>query len=809
LKPLDPRLYMIPALFQVVLRSFYRRKFFFLLNLAGLSIGFAAYFFLFLTTTAEEQYDQFHDNKERIVRVKASRYHKNILSREMAAACYAAGPDITDAFAEVERYVRMVPAISLLRHDDNWFKTEKAAYVSEDFFRIFSFPLVKGSDSLALTRPHTLVLSESFAKKVFGEADPVGKVVNYKGRFDYEVTGVFADMPPNSHLDLDLILSFESYKKIVNKMVEEEPWRWDGIFTYLLLTPGSSVQALEDKLSLLVEEKSGEWLRNTDQHLELSLQPLTTIHLTSNFSDEWKTNGDGKLVLYLKLIAISILLLAWINYISLATAKSLERAREVGIRKVMGSNRMQLIIHFLAESILLTVVALTVALVIIALAGLYWPEYSIRSDQLKLLSLQHWFYLALAIFGGGVAAGLYPALVLSGFNPVIVLKGTFGSTAKGVGVRKMLVTIQFALSLILMIWIYSAGKQIQHVRNQVLGFDKNMKLVVRDSEVYDSLFDRRVSAFKAEVVRLPGIDKMTYVEALPGEKIRGYSNSVRRIKADTSDVSAFSFIRVDEHFADVLGMSLAAGRFFTETSVRRKEVVVNESACKQLGFTNPEDAVQEEIFFRDDTVRIIGVLHDFYFHAPREALLPLIFQYDPRLGYNYILSIQGGHAQDLIHEVGNLFSEIFPGQPFQYKFLDEHYNRQYAADLQFEKTLSFFTGLSVWVTCLGLIGLSAYTVTIRKREIGIRKVLGSSSGEVLALFWKEYFWLLGAACIIAMPASFYILDSWLADFSLRMEITIWLFILPTVSLLILMLATVAYQTVRAALANPVESIRHE
>jgi putative ABC transport system permease protein len=800
---------MIPSLVQVTLRSFSRRKFFFLLNLSGLSIGFAAYLILFLTTTAEEQYDQFHDNKERIVRVKANRYHKNVLSREMAAACYAAGPDITDAFAEVERYVRMVPAISLLRHDDNWFKTEKAAYVSEDFFRIFSFPLVKGSDSLALTRPHTLVLSESFAKKVFGEADPLGKVVNYKGRFDYEVTGVFADMPPNSHLDLDLILSFESYKKIVNKMVEEEPWRWDGVFTYLLLTPGTSVQSLEAKLPHLVEEKIGEWLRNTDQHLGLSLQPLTGIHLTSNFSDEWKKNGDGKLVLYLKLIAVSILLLAWINYISLATAKSLERAREVGIRKVLGSNRWQLIVHFLTESLLLTLTALVVATLIITLVSLYWPEFSKGVGSLNELTSYHWVQLAMALLGGSILAGLYPALVLSGFNPVMVLKGSFGGTDKGIGVRKILVTVQFALSLILMIWIYTAGRQIQHVRNQTLGFDKNMKFVVRDSEVYDSLFDKRVRAFKAEVVRLPGVENMTYVEVLPGEKIRGFSNGIRRIKADTTDISMISFVRVDEHFADVLEMRLAAGKFFTETSVRRKEVVLNASACKQLGFTDPEDAVQEEIYFLDDTVRVIGVLHDFYFHAPREALIPLIFQYDPLAGYNYILTAHNSSPKEIIHQVGQLYAEIFPGQPFQYKFLDEHYEHQYASDLHFERTLTFFTGLSVWIASLGLIGLSAYSVTMRRREIGIRKVLGSSSQEVLVLFWKEYFWLLARASVIAVPASWYILDNWLSDFSLQIPITPWLFALPAGALFLLMLTTVAFQTIRAAWSNPVDSIRHE
>lgn len=800
---------MIGNFIRVALRNFYKRKFFFLINLLGISIGFASYIILYLFTATEEQHDQFHANKDLIYRVKASRYHKNVLSREMVDVNLAAGPDAWESFPEVDRYVQLVKVTSVVKYKDEWFKTEKSAYSSADFFKIFSFPLLQGNDSLVLSRPFTAAISQSFAKKIFKDEDPVGKTINYKGRFDYEITGVFADMPLNSHMDFDLLLSFESYKKIVRKSILNEPWRWDGFVTYLMVKAGANASDLEEKFPKLIEEKTGEWLRNTDQQLKLTLQPLTSIYLHSNFNGELKSNGDAKLVLYLRLIAGSILLLAWINYISLSTAKSLERAREVGVRKVLGSDQRQLMGQFLAESFLINILALLVSSVWIATAGQYWPAYGIRFDQFQLLSVPQWVWLIVVLFGGSLLSGLYPAVVLSGFNPAKVLKGTSTGTANGINVRRFLVSLQYVCSLVLVMWIYTAGKQIQHLRNQPLGFDSSSRLIIRDSEVYDSSYTRGVEKFKQEVVRLANVEGMTYIETLPGENIRVYANGVRRMKADTSDVNSFSYVRVDNHFADVLQLKVIAGKFFTETSRKQKEVVINQSAAKRLGFTNFEDAIQEEIYFRDDTVRIIGVLRDFYFHSPKSELKPLIFQYDPRQGNHYIVSVSNQNMKDVIAEAGKLFGKIFPGQPFHYQFLDQYFEQQYQADQNFEDALFFFSGLSIWITSLGLMGMAAYSTTIRRKEISIRKVLGSTSLQVLLLFWLDYFKMVLISAILAIPAAWYIADSWLMGFSLRIELSPWLFTAPILILIISTVLAVAVQTIKAAWANPVDGMRYE
>ncbi len=797
---------MIGYSIRFVFRIFSRKKFFFIINLLGISVGIAAFTALYLYTNSEKRYDQFHSKADQIFRIKASRFHKNILSREMVGVTLAAGPSIQESFEEVLQHVQLFKVTSLIRYKHDWFKTEQSCYASKDFFKLFSFPLLKGNDSLVLSRPFTAAISQSFAEKIFGDEDPIGKSINYKGRFDYEITGVFEDMPANSHMNFELILSFESYRQIVSKTVLEEPWRWDGYVTYLLLRKGASAQSLEEKIPRLIEEKTGDWLRNSDQRLELSLQPLKSIHLNSNYNGELSVNGDGKLIFYLELIALCILLLAWINYISLATAKSLDRAREVGVKKALGGNRAQLVIQFLAESLLLNFMALGVAIIIIAVIIIYDPEYGSVIRQFDLLSWQQWIGLLLILLVGSFLSGIYPALVLSRFNPAIVLKSSFSKTVHGAGVRKVLVVIQFACSLVLVIWIYAAGKQLQHLRNQPLGFQKQARLVVRDSEVYDSLYNRSVQSFKNEVVRLAGVHHMSYIETLPGERIRTYANGVRRMKADTSDVNSFNYVRVDENFVDVFGLNIIAGRNFLPSSTG-KEVLVNELALKLLGYANPEQALQEEIYFRDDTVRVIGVLQNFYFNSPKSEMIPIIFQFNNRSGNYYILSVSS--SRDVIDQTEKLFSTMFPGQPFLCHFLDDHYNLQYASDQKFEQALHLFSGISIWIACLGLIGMAAYSATVRKKEISIRKVLGSSSLEILKLLWRDYFKSIGVASLLAIPASWLVVEWWLEDYAVKITIQPQIFILPIMFLFMITFITIGLQTIKAALVNPIEGIKHE
>lgn len=800
---------MIRNFFKLSFRVFYRRKFFFLINVLGLSLGFACCIVLFFYTAQEENYDLFHKYHQRIVRIKTIRETNTGEKREMAYTCYGCGPDIAEAFPEVEKYVRMSMASPLIQYRDRWFKSERGLYASNDFFNIFSFELLKGSDSLVLSKPYTMAISESFAKKVFGEEEPLGKTVNYKGRFNFEVTGVFADLPLNSHMDFEVVLSLETYKLIMRKDILEEPWRWDIMHTYLLLAPGTSIRDLEQKFPALIEEKTGEYLKKTDQKLKLELQPLASIHLSSHCDGEFKENGDSAQIFYLKCIAIGILLLAWINYISLATAKSIERAREVGVRKVMGSYRWQLIVQFTGESILLNILALLVAIGVIALVKPYVPEYIKGVYDLHILTLPQWTTLAGLLVGGSLVSALYPALVLSGFQPTRVLKGSLAANKSGKYLRKVLVITQFIVSLVLVIWIYVIVLQIKTLRSQPLGFAQSSRLVIHESEVYDSLYDRNSAIFKNELARIDGVEKVSYTLLSPGEQGLWYSSDVRWLNSPTTDVINLDFLRVDENFDAVLELKSLAGTGFKEASEPKKEIMINASAVKALGFQNAEDAIQQRITFFNDTAKIVRVLQDFRFYSPRENIKPLAFLFDPKAGAQYIASVEPTKIHTVVRDAQKLFNDIFPGQVFRYHFLDDHYNKQYAGDIGFEKALSFFSGMSIWITCLGLVGMAAYTAQARRKEIGIRKTLGASSTSVLVLLWREYVVIVLIAASIASPVAWYIANEWTAGFSVRLALTPWHFAIPNIALLLVTLLTVAIQTIRAARANPVDSIRYE
>ncbi|MBX2969045.1 MAG: ABC transporter permease [Cyclobacteriaceae bacterium] len=798
---------MLSTFFQITFRNFLRRKFYFLLNLLGLSIGFAAFGALFLFTAYEASYDNF-PGANRVFRIKGIRINQDGSSRESVYAPVAAGPDMKASFAEVEHETRIIKTVGMFRYADRWTKSEDVAYVNEDFFHVFSVSLQRGNADNALSQINTMVLSASFAKKVFGDEDPIGKRIDYKGRTYYEVVGVFPDFPKNSHVKLDALLSFKNYEAIMRKDIAQEPWRWDIPVTYLKISESAEAASLLSKIPKLVEEKTGEYLRSINQEFRIELQPVTSIHLESNLEGELGKNGDGKLVMYLKNIALVILVLALINYVSLSTAKSIERSREVGVRKVLGSGRGQLVLQFLGESIVLHGIALLVAAGILIIGQPYLPEFILPTQDLREVPLHFWLVLVTILLSGIFITGLYPAWLLSGYNPVNALKGTISGIGRGVSVRKVLVTMQFITSLVLIIWIFVVVGQLKFMRNTPLGFNTD-RLVIRDSEVYDSLFDRNSALYKKELARIAGVEQVSYVGMLPGDHNLAYSSNVRTLNAPSGSAITLEFIMVDEHFDSTYGLEGLAGTGFKEESTPWKEIILNKSAMRAVGFTEPEEAIGERILFFNDTAKIVRVVEDFHFHSPREPVKPMAFLFVPHMGFYFTLNTEPAATSSVIQEAEKLFATIYPGQPFVYKMLDDHFNAQYNAELQFERLLYFFSTLSVCITCLGLLGMAAYTTHVRKKEIGIRKTLGASSLGILMLLWREYMVTILLASLIALPVSWYLASQWLMDFATRLSLTPALFVLPLTILMVITLATVLFQTLRAAMTNPVDSIRYE
>ncbi len=778
-----------------------------LINVVGLIVGLSAFITLFLFTSYEESYDTF-PGSEHVSRIKSIHVNENGAERESVLSPFGAGPDIKDAFPEVEAYTRIIKTVALIQYRNSWIKSEDAAYVDEGFFKVFSLPLLEGNVNLALTQINTMVISASFAKKIFGDENPVGKQINYKGRLLYEVTGVFPDFPNNSHMKFDALLSMQNYVAVQPFMLSE-PWSWYNPVTYLRLGPGVEHVSLEEKLEVLIDEKIGEDLRLAKDKLSFELQPVRSIHLQSNYEGELRKNGDGELVRYLEYIALAIFLLALINYASLSSAKSIERSREIGIRKLLGSQRYQVIVQFMGESFIMHLMAVSLAVLVIAVTQQYWPEYFLSSEQLLQVPAQKWLLLVLIFFGGTTASGLYPAMTISGYDVIKSLKGRVSGNKAGDAMRRVFVVIQFATSLVLIILINVVVSQLQMMQETPLGFDASRLMIIRDSEVYDSLFERNSATYKRELARLPGVAQVAYVGMLPGDHNLFYAGNVRKQNAPVESEVPIECVMVDEAFDATYGFQSLAGPGFSEQSVTWKEIILNESAMRTLGFNQPEDAINEKIIFSKDTARIVRILKDFHFHAPREPIKPLAFLFAPHMGYYFTLQVDPNNIPQVRKAAEDLYSGIYPGQPFSYKMLDEHFNMQYSTEKLFERSLYFFSGLSVCITCLGLLGMIAYAMQVRRKEIAIRKTLGSSSAGILAKLWREHLITVLISGVVASPVAWYFSSQWLTSFTTRIALGPQLFIWPLLILLATTLATVSFQTIRAAQANPIDALKDE
>lgn len=797
---------MIKSLFVSAIRNFQQKRVYVILNLLGLTIGFTAFLSLFLLTAYEESYDIF-PSSERVFRLKGIRITQDGSKRLSVTSPMTAGPEIKAAFQEVENQTRIHKTIAMIQYRGNWTKSEDAAYVDDAFFQVFSIPLLQSNTNRVLADINTIALSSSFAKLIFGNENPIGKQVGYKGRVTYEVVAVYPDFPKTSHLKFDALLPFKNYE-LVRTDIMDEPWKWEMPVTYLRLHPWADAVALQEKFGPLINEKIGDYLREIGQTYNIELQPVNSIHLHSNLTGELSKNGDGKLVNYLKSISWAILLLALVNFISLSTAKSIERYKEVGIRKVLGSRRYQLVIQFLSESLLMHFIALVLSVGIILLMQMRWPHLILSLQDLLEIPTSFWLMLALIIIVVVLVSGLYPALILSGYDPIDALKGKIVGKAKGGNVRRVLVILQFATSLVLIVWIFVVTEQLRLLRETPLGFDPH-RLVIRDSEVYDSLFDRNSAIYKKELARLPGVNHVTYVGMLPGDYNLFYSAGVRRLGASEESGVSIEYVAVDETFVSSYGLKILAGNGFRKESVPWREIILNESAMRVLGFREPEEAIGEKILYLSDTPRIVSIVKDFHFHSPREPIKPLAFLFLPQLGYYFTLDVDRRALPEVIQESQKLFASIYPGQPFTYKMLSDHFNKQYESEITLERSLYFFSAVSICITCLGLLGMAAYTTQVRRKEIGIRKTLGASTSGILLLLWREHFFAILVSSLIAVPVAWYVCTQWLMTFVTRVELSPILFIYPLAILVAITLITILVQTIRAASANPVESIRYE
>lgn len=796
--------------FIVSLRSILKSRIYSFITIAGLAVGLTAFFLVRLYVDHELSYDQFHVNKDRIYRLQQDRYNQGEVTNRSVMICSAVGQAVAEDFASVETYVNILYSPAVLTYENRVLEEPHFYFASEDFFKVFSVRLLRGVDSLALRRPGTVLLSASAAKKYFGNDDPIGKVLDLRGLFDLEVSGIFEDIPENSHMDIDVLASLQTYIDYAGERAVDS-WKWDGYYTYILLSPGATPESVTNALPALVESRTGDWLQESGQDLVFHLQPLTSIHLYSALKNEMKANGNHQMVYYLNLIAYFILSIAYINYINVATVKSLERAKEVGIRKVLGGFRFQLVAQFLSESLIFNITAILLAIGAVFLLLPAFGELCGRDFSTSLLISDRFIMLCgLILLAGTILSGSYPSLVLSGFKPMQVLKGKFIGSSNGRILRKALVIAQFVTAITLIICTYVVYQQIKFLRTQSLGFTVDQVLVVRAPLKKDSLYNESLKVFKTDVEKLASVTSMTSMRETPGARIIEYANGIKRLGSGDDEVNQFQIVSVDEDFTKVFDLELKAGRTYSHTDTDDYSImVINEQAARVLGFNSPREAINGKIVWSEDTISIIGVLQDYHHETLKYAVSPIFFPLDPGYGLFIPIRLNGGSFKETISAVEGLYRAHFPGNPFSAYFLDDHYDKQYNSDIRFGKVVGVFSVLAIAITCLGLFGLSSYTILLRTKEIGIRKVLGATSGSIVELLCREYTILIAIAIAIAVPVARYAMAGWLENFENRINLAWWIFLLPNLIVIVVSWLTIGAHTLRAAATNPVETLRHE
>jgi putative ABC transport system permease protein len=795
---------MIKNYLLIAFRSFLKHRSFTLLNIIGLSLGMIASLLILQYVKYEHSYDSFHSNASDIYRIQYNQWQSGKLRFECAAAVPAVGPAIKNNFPEVKAFTRLFPVSGIASYESPSrgvisFREEKMQITDPAVFEVFDLTLVKGDKATSLQGPNKTVISQRAAQKYFADEDPMGKTISWDGNRKFEVTGIFENLPDNSHIKFDFMFSYETLNKETQNASETE-WGWYDFNTYVLLQPGTDAKALQAKWDeWLLKDRGEEWKKRNSKQ-EFILQPLLDIHLYSHLLQESQPDeqGDGDSVYALTVIALFILIIAWVNYINLATAKSFDRANEVGVRKVMGAQKIQLMKQFLSEAFLVNLLAAIISLIAVRFAWPYFSELSGRNIPLDyMMKKDFWLLLSTLFLVGTILSGFYPAVVLSSFKPVAVLKGKVLHSAQGNLLRKSLVVFQFVASVVLISGSVIVFQQLKFMRDQDLGIDINQTLVLKGpGVVVDSLFRQSLEGFKAETLRIPGIKNVTASTNVPGDEIFWASGIRRVVGGPENSISGYT-VGIDHDYASSFGLNIIAGRNFDlDHPNERKNVILNRAMTLALEFDDVKSAIGEKVRHGGDTLEIVGVLEDYHQMSLKEVVTPLVYRYTPHFASFIAFKIEGNNFQQILTSLETPWQTFFPDNPIDHFYLDQFFNRQYESDKRFGQIFGLFTLLTILVACLGLFGLASFMTMQRTKEIGIRKALGSTSTEVVLLLSKGFIQLVLIANLIAWPLAWYIMDSWLQSFPFRITINPVLFLLAGVTVVIIAFLSVGFQTLK-------------
>ena len=792
----------------VAIRNLLRFPAYTLINIVGLAIGLAACMLILLYVWDEMSYDRYHPHAERVYRIVDDIESAGQTVRT-AGSPAGWGPALKRDFPEIELFARVRGTTSawFIMHEEKRFYEKKVIWADADLLDMFSIPFVSGDPRTALAEPYSIVISEDMAYRYFGDEEPMGKVLRGDNLWDFTVTGVMRNIPANSHLRPDMIISLVTRNAIYPNSLDE--WEiHENHYTYIRLHENASPDELEAQLPAFVERNKTGRLRDSTKVLRPSLQPLVDIHLHSHRDSELEPNGDFRYVVIFLIIAFLIPLIACINFVNLATARSAMRAREVGVRKAMGANRSQLLGQFLGEAVVMSGLAMVLA---VALAHLTLPGVNVLAGkQLDFVLSNGWVLGALAAgtIVVAAAAGSYPAVYLSGFLPTEVLKGSLKSATQGLGLRQVLVVIQFVMSIFLLVCTAVIYDQLEYIQHMRLGFNKEHLLVVK---VTGREQRESTPVLKQRLTQLPGVVGMATTDGVPGVSAPRIM-AVRSDEMGPEDNLIVSVLTSDDQFLDVMEIDVVAGRNFPVEWSRDSTMVLllNETAASKLGWEAPPDAVGmpvEWIEYGGLRGRVLGVMEDFHLQSIHEEIEPIVFMHNPIYFTDILIRIKPEDVQDTIARIQEVWRDVDPVYPLAYTFLDDDFDRLYRAEHQLGTVFAVFAFLAILVACLGLLGLASFSIQQRTREIGIRKVLGATVTQIVLLLSKDFIKYVLLANAIAWPLAFFAMSRWLQNYAYASEIGLIWFITSGIVALVIAWLTIGAHAVSASRRNPVNALR--
>jgi putative ABC transport system permease protein len=814
---------MLKTYCKIAWRNIFRQRLFSMINMLGLSLSLASFFLIIQYVGFERSYDRFHNNADRLHRVNSTRIENNQVKYRSAMSVANVGPFLEERFGEVTAYTRLfsmgfnfVCAVSYTQGNNTiTFNERNVYYADNNFFNFFAFPLAAGNRTSSLSEPYTAVISAAAARKYFGRKDPLGKTirfVNSSEEHSYRITGVLGNAPGPSHLDIDFLFSYSSLTSSSFREKAFDNWGWDAIYTYVKIARGINPDLINQKLNATLlpdpKEKSG---------FTLDLEPLTAIHLISDIGDEPTLSGNKTVIDFLLIIACFIILLAWINYANLVTADTLRRAREIGVRKIIGAGSWHIINQFAIQFILLNVLSLMLAAIFVQLAApLLW---AITGTSVHFIWTGLPLFPLIAFFVSGMlASGGYPAYVLSRLSPDKSIKGTYFIGPRKALTQRVFVGFQFCVSIALITGTLIIDRQLNFMQEADLGMRIDHTLVVKAPIFTDSTSDLRVKSFKDGLLELPFVHDIALSSTEPAGGDYGWVANIKRREEDTNSYSLVVNV-VDRNFIGVFDIPLLSGRDFLPSEYRtgkfgdqKESVLINASAVKLLGFESNDEAIRQQIFWDKNRCEVIGVVQDFHQRSMHYAVRPAVFVLDLN-GVYYSIKFKNEAAlskkTSALAAIKETYSRFFPEDPFEYFFLEDHFGDQYQDDKRFSTLFSLFAFLALFIASLGLAGLVAFLLLHRKKEIGIRKVLGATVVSLIELVSKGYIKLGLISLILVTPVTYYLIGKWLEKYAHHIRLEWWMFSFPGLMVILVTVLAVSGQSLNAALSNPAESLRSE